>query len=151
MSGKTHSLRIIYSVLQSWRSAAETYRTRAAAGQLTGYDAERILDEHLIPLRAYLDTVSGISGIAAHATQEWNYPAGEAVTDFQAVRTSIIATAAWLVTRGGQFWNGYGRDPTTWARTITPFSAAATAGLRTELDANIAAINTLLGKIVTGL
>lgn len=151
MTGKTHSLRIIHSVLLKWRSSAETYVTKSAAGTLTGYDAEEILDEGLIPLRAYLNTVSSIPSIATHAVQEWNYPAGEVVTDFNAVKTSIESTASWLVTRAGQFWNGYARDTTTWARTVTPFGAGATSGLRTELAADIAAIDTMLGKITSGL
>lgn len=151
MSGKTHSLRIIHSVLLKWRSSAETYVTKSAAGLLTGYDAEEMLDEGLIPLRTYLTTVSAVPNIATHAVSEWNYPSGELVTDFNAVKTSIEATAAWLVTRAGQFWSGYARDTTTWARTVTPFGAGATSGLRTQLAADIAAIDTMLGKITVGL
>lgn len=151
MSGKTHSLRIIHSVLLQWRSSAETYTTKSSAGLLTGYDAEDMLDQGLIPLRAYLNTVSAIPSIATHAVAEWNYPSGEVVTDFNAIKTSIESTASWLVTRAGQFWNGYARDTTTWARTVTPFGAGATSGLRTELAEDIAAIDTMLGKIAVGL
>jgi hypothetical protein len=128
------------------RDAATRFHATAAAGALNADNARSLVEQC-----AWALTITGqiprTAASAAKASEEWDYQ-GTLASDFTAVENALNASGNWVATRSNALWTGYARGQTfPWVETVPAFSAAATAGLRTELTALIAAIDTFQGNI----
>lgn len=135
----------IRAALERLLAVSTQRRSESAAGALSAEGAREFLAD-LRNARARMAAIPRTAWLANQATALWNYQ-GTIGTDFTAIETALNATGNWIATRESQIWTGYAIDDATWIETIPVFTVGATAGLRTEIDALIAALNTFLGRI----
>jgi hypothetical protein len=118
---------------------AENNRDRMAAGPITAGGVVSLMD-NLSGALSVFQEVSALPGIAAYAQEQL----GEDVSaDFAAMSSATQAARNWIVTALPKDGDGYLLLETMDAsgnRTERTFGTAATAGLRTALDALIATI-----------
>ena len=133
--------------LETARTRAQATNTLAQAGGLTTEHVRNIVQYVATDLQ-FMGSIPRTAGTAARAADLWDYQGGTLAADFVAIETALHGIGNWIAARSSQLWTGYALAPAyPWAETIPSFTAAQTVGLRTELNALIAAINTFLGNI----
>lgn len=139
-------LDMVVRELNGWRAFAVRSRDWAAAGQLDSDRGRAIVNQARYVL-GQLARVPRTSEAAAKAVEEWDYQ-GTLATDFTAIESAIEDCGDWVATRDGSLWTGFAiADTAPWAETVPQFSAGATSGLQTALNASITAIDIFLGNI----
>lgn len=122
---------------------AARQRDRMAAGSVP---STTILDDLFVRLRqakTQLQSAASVPGLAEYARAQKSSDTLDVVTEFQAVVAAIDAVTAWITANFPKDANGF-----LLARTLgesgpvdRQFTSAATATLRTQLDALIATID----------
>jgi len=127
------------SQASSIKRIAQNNRDRMAAGPITAGGVLSLLD-NLSGALATFQGVAGLAGIAAYAQDQLGQ---DVAPDFSAMIAEVTACRDWIVSALPKDGDGYLLLETMDAqgsRTERTFSTAATAGLRTALDALIATI-----------
>lgn len=128
------------------KDRATSLKGFSAAGTLT---SSQVLDfgTFLADARAVLAQCAGVQGIAAYAQAQINDNTINIATEFLAMTGAADNVAAWLIANFPKTATTNELRAKTWSpdnsgRTVdVVFTAANTAGLRTNLDALIATIN----------
>lgn len=111
------------------------------AGPVSGNVIRQLLDA-LIAAKAELQTAAGVTGIVAYAKAQEGDPDYDVATQFTALVDACTGVISWIIANipasGGyvqmETWSASGVS-------VRTFSTAQTAGLRTQLDTIIAAVN----------
>lgn len=144
--GSTRSLADLWRQVRGYagavKSRAQALRNQAAAGPVS---AMQMLDltTVLADAKVQFQSAAAVSGLAEYAQQQVGNPALDVVAEFNAMMAQIDATILWIRTNlpnDGTYLLALtlGTDGRYSWRTFAP---AATAGLRTQLDALIATID----------
>lgn len=150
MSTLSEHLGIVRRQVVSIRARAASFRDKSAAGALNADDGREIV----ATVRAVLGQFATVPRTAATATMavnEWGYSGLDIGADFTAIEAGLHAVGDWIAARADVMYAGFDMAPgLPWTETAPTFSATASAGLRTALDALIAACDTFLGCIEIG-
>lgn len=111
------------------------------AGPVSGNVIRQLLDA-LITAKAELQTAAAVNGIVAYAQSQEGDPEYDVAAQFTTLVDACTGVISWIVanipTSGGyvqmETWSASGVS-------VRTFSTAQTAGLRTQLDTIIAAVN----------
>lgn len=143
------------SLAKAWETAravaagikqrGESLRAASAAGPI---QVGGILDyaTYLADQRLTLAKVAALSGIGAYAQDQIADPAINVATEFSGIMTTLDSTISWIIANfpkdGGGWLLATNFNPDNSGRTQwRTLSTAQTAGLRTALEALIAAID----------
>ena len=129
------------------KQAAQQQHALSLAGTLNTDFVRRFYDL-LKQTHVFFTTAAAVDGIGAYVTAEKQGIVANPVAEFQAMQAAVAATISWLntnVPQGSFGGNNYKLGWTFPADNTTPsapltFTAAQTAGYRTELSALIATI-----------
>ena len=142
----TERLSRVLGQLNTWRDAALRYKTKAASGELSSYDAASLVSK-VRDVREEMLRVPRTAAAAAKATEEWDYQ-GNIATDFVAIETALDSIATWISTRDASVWTGWSIDDTyPFTENIPTFSAGQTTGLQTAIDDFVTTVDTFLSNI----
>lgn len=145
VESRTNRMTIVLRTAESWKATAQKYVDRSNAGLLTPYDADDILGDcrHALEQMAPLPRTAAVTD---KAVVEFGYN-GDIVADIAAIETELRDVGNWVAARGNTMWNNFSFAASyPWATTVPTFTAGQTAGLRTELNGVIAAINVLIAN-----
>jgi hypothetical protein len=133
------------------KAAAQTQSTLSSANNLTA-EHVRLFTDLLIEANNLFIAASAVPGIAAYLNTEKQGTVADPVAEFTAMRSAVVATLDWLRANvpGGSFIGADGNlaykhgfhIPTnnTSPTVLLRFTAAQTAGYRTQLTALVATI-----------
>lgn len=129
------------------KGVAEQQKALSLAGTLNIDIIRRFFDQ-LVQTNIFFTQAAAVSGIGAYINSEKQGQVANAVTEFQAMQTQVVATLDWLRANvpSGVFQTvSYKLGFVFPAGNVTPstpitFTAALTAGYRTVLDALIATV-----------
>ena len=125
------------------KQQAQSYSALLAAGPVNVSQIFQALDNIRSPLVIF-NQVAAIPGIAAYAQAQFNDPAYNVASEFTAMVNAVQAVIDWVVTNFPKDAQGFIQAyklNADGSRLQTTFTTAQTAGLKTALDAVVAAIN----------
>jgi hypothetical protein len=144
---KEFDLERAWSHARQWagmvKLAASNVRTLSLAGTLTATNVLQ-LSNHLADAKVEFARVSSVPGIGAYAQEQVANPALNIATEFTGMTNAIDGTIGWIVANFPKDGGGFLLAQTILAsgrQQDRVFTAVATAGFRTQLDALISAID----------
>lgn len=132
------------SLARNVKNHANEIRTASAAGPIA---ARRIVTmaDSFAQINAQFNTLKAAQGLGAYAKSQYDDAAFDIVAEFNAMQTALAGVIAWVVANipkdsASNRWLAV-EELVNGIRTDRTFTSAATAPLRTQLDALIAAID----------
>jgi hypothetical protein len=125
------------------KSVAQSTRNQSAASTLTGSSIINVT-AGFAAAKTILQRVAAVPGIGAYAQNQVNDPTLVIGTEFTAMVNALTSCIDWVVANYPKDGSGFLLVQTILPSGLTQeriFTAAATAGLRVQLDALIAAID----------